>query len=527
MKSIAKIIGLILLTLFLGNTAKAQQGTVDSTFGLDGLVMTPLSTAGAAICRNLIALPNGKIIATGTSYTGLRTEFTLVRYHNNGSLDSLFGINGVTTTSINNSASSMSYCSVVQPDGKILLGGDFYSANGYSFAVIRYDSSGQLDTAFGDNGIAICQVGATSLTDNIGNAIGLQSDGKIVLAGGTYNAGGYDFTSLRFNTDGSLDSSYGTFGVVLTAIGAGNDNCYSMAIQPDDKIILGGDIEVGSAYQFALVRYTADGILDNTFGNAGIRIDSLGANDDDYGYSLLVQADKKIILGGTAKTSNNYDFALMRFDSTGVRDANFGIGGLVVTEFNTVTGGVMDVGHAMTLQADGKILLAGKTYLDGSEFGLVRYNTDGSLDNTFGSAGRVVFKVGSGQHNCYGICIDNNDKIIIGGQVSLGLPDNFILVRFNSGIGVGIEDPAEANLSRDEFTPYPNPFNTGITIPNADKITSVVIFDVTGKTMYRSQNSESVSALHIPTASFAPGIYLVQMQTQDQFSFINTKLVKY
>lgn len=327
-------------------------------------------------------MSDGKIIATGYSNIGGATAFTLVRYNSNGIVDTTFGKKGITTSTINNSTGNANYCSLLQTDGKIILGGDYYNGSSFAFAVLRYNANGSIDTMFGNKGAAYYSVGNASIKDNVGNAIGLQSDGKIILAGNSSNGSNSDFTIVRFNSNGSVDSSFGIKGACVTPIGSANDNCYSMAVQADDKIVLGGDIQDGTAFKFSITRFTRNGILDGTFAQNGIFIDSVGTNDDDYGYSVSIQKDKKIILGGTAKYNGVYRFALLRVDSSGKVDNLFGSGGMAFGNFSSTIAST-DYGRAMAIQPDGKILLAGRTYLNGSEFGLLRFNSNGSLDGYF------------------------------------------------------------------------------------------------------------------------------------------------
>ncbi|MEP7265121.1 MAG: T9SS type A sorting domain-containing protein [Bacteroidota bacterium] len=495
--------------IFYNSNLYAQYGVVDSTFGVNGIVQTQIFTSGAAVCRNLIPLPDGKIVATGSAFTGANTGFALVRYNNDGTIDNTFGTQGITTTIINNSITGVSYCSVRQPDGKIILGGDYYSGSGYSFAVARYDTNGILDPSFGIGGISTYAVGTPGSIDNFGNAIALQSNGKIILAGTSIGVS-TDFTVLRFNTDGSLDNTFGTQGVTVTPIGSGSDNCYSMTVQNDDKIILAGDINVGTAYVFTVARYDANGILDPSFGVAGIRSHFLGSNDDDYGYSVkMQQPGNKILVGGATNFNGSYDFVILRFDSTGTFDTSFGNGGIALTNFGSA--GNIDYGRTMSLQPDGKILLAGRTFVIGSAFGIVRYDSNGNIDNSFGNQGTAYIQIASAQHNCYSVITDINNKILIAGQAPT-LPDHFILVRYTSGLTTSI---SEQNVnSENNFVVYPNPSSGEITIRlNEEGIKNesveMKIIDVTGKELYSKKIETMEERIHL--SSISPGIYILQL----------------
>ncbi len=506
MKIFLSITALSLLLII--SASHAQTGVIDSTFGINGVVKTPLSDSGSAVCNKLLSLPDGKIIATGYAYSLGHTRFVAVRYFNNGKVDSSYGTNGVVTTIIENSAACICYSSVLQKDGKAVLVGDYLApALGYNFAVVRYDTSGHPDNSFGTGGIGINHVGIAG-ADNVGLAIDLQSDGKIIVAGKVFNTSNYNFAVLRFNANGSVDSTFGTNGSTVSIIGAGNDNCYSMAVQKDDKIVLAGDIEQGAAYNFTVARYTSNGILDNTFGTGGIATHPIGAVDDDYGYSVVIQPDQKIIVGGEAKNNANYDFALMRLDTTGALDNAFGNGGFVLADFKNND----DIGRSTALQPDGKILLFGSTYAPASQFGLMRFDANGSPDSAFATNGRAELNIYTTTYYGYSVVMDINNKILIAGQASLGKPDNFILARFTSGLPNTVGIP-EQTATAERFHLYPNPAENqftvyGLQLTSGDEIK---IYDLSGRVVERKIITKTTNSQQLSTQNLSSGLYFVQI----------------
>ena len=297
---------------------------------------------------------------------------------------------GIVTTSFGpffyNRATSMA----LQADGKILLAGESYNANeldlDLDFALVRYNSDGSLDSSFSGDGMLTTDIGST----DIANAVAVQADGKILLAGYSRKqysnySGDPNFALLRYNGDGSLDSSFTGDGVLITDIGA-YDEARSMALQPDGKIVLAGRKENsrGEA-DFALVRYNSDGSLDNSFSGDGMQTTAVGSYWS-YGQSVKLQANGKIVLAGTStnsrSSSGDIDFALARYNSDGSLDNSFSGDGILTT----AVGSSEDNGMSVALQPDGKILLAGWSYTSsGTSFALARYNSDGSLDRSFGS----------------------------------------------------------------------------------------------------------------------------------------------
>ena len=194
---------------------------------------------------------DGKIVVAGVSF-GSFEVFAVVRYTSTGSEDATFSGDGKVTTAIG-SSQDQARSVVLQSDGKIVAAGLSDNGSNYDFAVVRYNTDGSLDTTFSDDGKLITAVG---LGTDFANSVVLQSDGKIVAAGYSYNVSSEDFTVVRYNNDGSLDTTFSGDGIVTTAVGAGSDFGYSVAMQSDGKIVTAGYSYSGTKYDFAVVRYT-------------------------------------------------------------------------------------------------------------------------------------------------------------------------------------------------------------------------------------------------------------------------------
>ena len=256
--------------------------------------------------------------------------------------------------------------------------------------MVRYNADGSLDTTFGTGGKVLTPVG-TGTSNDIGNSLTVQEDGKIIVAGYGGGSDGTDFAVVRYNADGSLDTTFGTGGTgkILTPVGAGTSNDFgnSVTVQADGKIVVAG---YGASSQagndFAVVRYTANGTLDTTFGTGGKIVTPIGAGtSNDYAYSVTVQADGKIIVAGQGfgiGTSN--DFAVVRYTANGTLDTTFGPGGTARSSPRSAPARILF--KSVIVQADGKIVVAGYGQGSGTgyDFAVVRYNADGSLDTTFG-----------------------------------------------------------------------------------------------------------------------------------------------
>lgn len=227
---------------------------------------------------------------------------------------------------------------------------------------------GKLTTDFGAKGDA-------------GYSLAVQADGKFVVVGRSDNGSNYDIAVARYNADGSLDTSFSGDGKVTTGIGTGDDSGQSVAIQADGKILVAGYSYNGSNNDFAVVRYNVDGSLDSTFSGDGKLTRAIGSGYD-MASAVTILADGKILVTGSAQNGNAYDTAFLRYNPDGSPDTSFDGDG-ILTSANR---GSNDTGESVAVLSDGKVLIAGFGY-NGSnnDFALTRYNADGSLDTGFGT----------------------------------------------------------------------------------------------------------------------------------------------
>lgn len=231
----------------------------------------------------------------------------------------------------------------------------------------RAVSGGTLDPTFGSGGKLLTDFGGQEMA----YGVRVQADGKIVAAGFSNTDGNHDFALARYDRDGTLDPTFGTGGKVLTDVsGAGSyDEARAVAVEPDGKILAAGSSDAGGSTDFAVVRYDGDGTLDPAFGAGGQVLTNFGGSD--YAYAVAVQGDGKVVAAGSSDAGGSTDFALVRYNNDGSLDGRFGGGGKVLTD---VGGGSNDVALAVAVQADGKIMAAGVVSgLGWSDFALTRY----------------------------------------------------------------------------------------------------------------------------------------------------------
>src|SRR5436190_907303 len=320
----------ILALLFIApRSVQAAAGDLDPTFGNGGVVQTDFS-GGDDYGFGVKVQSDGKTVVVGESGVYPLFHSALTRYNRNGTLDRTFGTGGKVVAALD-SGGDGSTAVTFQTDGKIVTAGSVIHNNFVlAFVTARFNSDGSLDQTFGSNGSVQTTFGDAAAE---GNDVVLQGDGKIIVVGFT-GAGSYsslnNFALVRFNPDGTLDQSFGAGGKVKSARGLAT----SAVLQADGKIVVGGTYDTGSSRGFMLARYNSNGTLDGTFGNAGV-----------------------------TKT------AIARYTSTGQLDQTFGTGGKVLTAVSNDSNG-----YALTI-AGSKITLAGAVANSQSpfDFGVARY----------------------------------------------------------------------------------------------------------------------------------------------------------
>ena len=364
-----------------------SKGQPDPSFDGDGRAVVSL-TATNDEGLSLAVQRDGKLLVGGeVGVEGVDLDMAVARFNLDGSLDITFGGYGWVRTDLEGEDDAASDI-LVQPDGKILQSG---SSDG-AFALVRYNPDGTLDTTFSEDGWV--RTDLSVLYEDESKAIAVQPDGKIIIAGYSLEGSYYNFAMVRYLADGSLDAGFGNNGLVTTDLTGDQDQAQAIIILPNGKIILAGSVKRDAPYfrDFGLVRYLSNGTVDTTFGTNGLVITDIDGGRD-FAYSALLQPDGKIVAAGTAQDGSlgDYDFALARYNANGSPDTSFGGDGTVVTDFNAGE----DYGYDVVMQPNGKLIVAG--YVDngsGSDFALARYLPGGSLDTGFGSAGRVITDLG-------------------------------------------------------------------------------------------------------------------------------------
>jgi uncharacterized delta-60 repeat protein len=414
------------------------------TATLNGSCMVTTDLGGGTdAARGIVLQPDGKIVLGGDGYIDWSTDFAAVRYASDFRVDTTFGAAGIASTNID--FDDESWGIALQSDLKIVMGGRDrlnYCCGDDDFAVLRYNSNGSLDTAgFDPTGAFGDVVKRPGITDtqmdtlwDIGRPMVLQPDGKILLAGPVRIGGGggqYDFGIARYNTNGSLDTATfgGGTGKVKTPVGPGDDYANAILVQADGKIVIVGASVTATDYDFSLVRYNANGTLDGTFGAGGKVVTDLRGGLD-WAAAAVLQPDGKFVVAGGSSNGSNTDFAVVRYNSNGTLDTSFGTGGMT---FTPIGPGDDDAG-ALALQPDGKIVLAGSASNGtDNDFALVRYNSDGTIDTSFGFSGKVTTPIGGGDDIARAVVLQPDGRIVAAGESynTANQDSDFAMVRYN------------------------------------------------------------------------------------------------
>jgi len=393
---------LILLSVFSSFSIFAAPGDFDPTFGTGGIIF---QQGELNVASDVVVQPDGKIITAGATGTYGFFNFALARLNADGTPDLTFGSGGKVVTSVSSQDGAVAVA--LQPDGKIVAAGYAGPPGVFDVALVRYNSDGTLDTTFDNDGIVVL---VRQSTTEVATGVVVQTDGKIVIGGYT-NGSSYDFFLARFNTGGSLDTTFGIGGTVRTDIRGGDDFAQDLDLQNDGKLIAVGTSRVGPDGDFAAVRYHPNGSLDTTFGTGGKVVTPIGSGNDDANAAEIQTNGKIVVAGVTIGSTNLSSFSIVRYNTGGELDNSFGSGGKVIT---FIGNGLY--AEDVKIQPSGKIIVVGSRQNGAtSDIAVVRYNTTGLTDPTFGTGGISITDINNNRDSANGAAIQGDDRIIVAG----------------------------------------------------------------------------------------------------------------
>jgi uncharacterized delta-60 repeat protein len=467
----------LLSTMVIAFTMRlfAQPGTLYSGFGTGGEVITPVGSSDEFIV-SLARQLDDKIVAAGYSNNGTDNDFAVVRYKADGSLDNTFGSGGIVTTQVG-SDNDNGEAVAIQTDGRIVVAGYSYNGSNYDFAVVRYNTNGNLDTTFSGDGIDTFAIGNN---DDYAMAVGIQSDGKIVVAGSSYNGTDYEFAIVRLKSDGTFDNTFGTSGMTTTDFGSYDDIANSLRILPAENIIVAGRTYNGTDDDFALASYTPSGTLAISFGTNGMVTTDFGSGSDIANAVFDVLNNSTIVVVGSSENGSDRDFMVARYTLTGTLDNTFNSTGYV----STAIGSSNDDAHSVFPQPDGKLVVSGSTYNGADwDFAVCRYIDDGILDSTFGTNGIVSTVMGNYNDGVNSSVIQPTGYLVVGGYSTNGTDADFALAEYYLWTPTSIVDLPD-QIS--QLWIYPNPVQQQVSVKynlETDQNISVCLADMQGRVL--------------------------------------------
>lgn len=499
-------------------------GSLDPTFNGTGKVVWDKDQFD--LYQDVKVQPDGKIVAVGTYMTATYTSgIEVTRFLTDGSFDPDFGDGGHFNIALN--IESGAYKCIIKDDGNILVGGYTTDYTMYEMLLFQLKTNGTLDSVFGDNGIVLTDLGQG---EDMIYALAIQDNGKILAAGYSQNA---DYRNapviVRYSSTGILDPTFGTDGIATVPVTEIDNDFSAISIQSDGKIVAAGHISNGmSWFSLLIARFDHDGIIDPTYGSGGVVNMNLNNIDDEFYDMQLTDNDESVLTGFTVSQGDlYYHLLVMKFDVNGQPDPNFGSEGVVTYGDVPYT-----FGDAMAMQADGKILVAGCTgnLLPGdNDWAVWRFNPDGTPDADFGTAGVVTTDFFGNADEALGIAL-YLDKIIVAGKTRNATNYlDFAVTRYVNDFNVSV--PASKEVQKLSVMPDPVKENGTVTVSfnlaEAGNV-SIALTDMTGRTVLqltagiRSSGNNTFS-FSLPS-EITSGVYFLRVSGPKQ-AFTSPKLI--
>ncbi|MEZ4749784.1 MAG: delta-60 repeat domain-containing protein [Bdellovibrionota bacterium] len=413
----------LLFTALLFSRCESLSKGLDSTFGSGGIVTTAIGTSDDRIYA-VAVLSDGRILAAGTSYD-TKLNFAVARYLSNGSLDTSFASgNGKMTQSVGSGDDSI-FAIVALNDGSFFVAGSTTVSTGNTdFVLARFFSDGTLDTNFGSSGFATRDFGLASAAD-VARALLTDGNGRLVVVGQSDDGTQKDFAVARYETTGTPDTTFDSDGFATYAISTGDDTARGIVVDEVGRLIVVGQTPA----DLALLRLKTSGALDTGFDTDGIRVVSI-TSGADVATSVQIRSGGEILVGGVAREGSSSDALLSQFHTDGSTDLDFGTNGTAVFSLTTAASR-SDAANAMVLAVGDKPVFVGKTN-NGSNFDwlLSRVRFSGSQDFTFDTDGFFSLDFSGGLDEAHAVALQNDGKILVAGEAHNGSNADFALIRY-------------------------------------------------------------------------------------------------
>lgn len=490
----------IISSLLLANLSFAQlAGEFDTGFGNYGKV-TLTNPAHGQVVQDMIVQPDGKIIAA-IQQQKTNADFQIMRFMPNGLIDTTFGANGVTSVDFNG-YKDVPYSLALQSDGKIIVGGK--AGNGQiteisGFGILRLNTNGSVDTTFGTNGKVSFNFESQSGSYDAINNIAIQADGKIVVSGTAIYESSFKFAIARIYPDGTLDNNFSNDGKQTSNFSNSTSECSALKILPDGKFLLGGY----SGASAAVLRLLPDGSFDNSYNGTGAKV--VAANIYYPHPKMAFLNDNSIIFAGTL----NNDVKVMKFDSNLEQVTSFGASGSVVVDIDN--GSYDERVTKIITDNNGRIYTIGKTSTGGnSYFYILNFTANGTLNTNFSYDGKQLVSFDN-INTAYSAVMQSDAKLIVGGASSPAnqVTATGVMARLHvEAQGLGINDIKKL----ESVEVYPNPTLSLLNLKNIDKSLmndKIIMTDLSGRIVHEkliNNINETLNVSHLNA-----GIYLLKI----------------
>lgn len=494
--------------------ASAQAGSLDPAFATAGKYVQDFGFQDN-LTKVRIQPADQKIVAVGTALTpAFAGKLLVVRLNADGTPDNTFnGSGSLVITAFNE---SYAYDLFFPADGKIVVVGARADANfQFSMLALRLNADGSLDNTFGTGGFSEPEI---STADDFAYAVAPLANGKMLLAGTALDDQFRNQpVVVRLNEDGSVDDSFGTNGVAGLSVDQTDNKFWNVGIQSDGSIIASGHLDqgltgTGQFNQDVLVaRFTAEGTLDATFGNSGTVVRPISAEYVESAFAMAIGTDDAIYLGGyTTQLDFSFDGFVMKLDGGGTADASFGTSGLVIFD-----NAVQDVFTGLALQPDGKLLACGTSggfFFDPRDQLVSRFNTAGVLDTAFDTDGYCLNNVVGNFDEANALTLQADGKIVVAGKANTGSNNDATVFRHLNDINTMVRD----EVSPSQPMLFPNPASAGSTLLLSvdGTVRRIRLFDAKGAEVTFDQRTLAGpwSSLQLPSTLVA-GTYALQVTT--------------
>lgn len=481
-------------TYYQNRIAFAQlnsDGTFDTTYSTDGKSFFAVQAFSDDLVGCSLKLPDGKMLVGGSSYLNDGMLFTLAKYNTDGTLDTSFGSG---TGKLALPFYGTVYALAVDDNGRILVGGD-----NFEMSMARLMPDGSLDISFGTNGMA--DLANISFGGKL-RSIAVLPNGKILAAGSMVNFGNSpadeDLMIIRFNSNGTIDGTFGNGGIASGNSSSYNESVYKIKVLGDGKIVAAAAGYTGNSDDILILKYNANGTVDNTFNGTGKQI--IGGSGWDQPTDMEIQPDGKILVAAYLENEEVH-FTVVRLMTNGSFDATFGVNGMAMMDDNGQT-----VATGIELMENNKIVLGGHSLLDNNYVrAFARLHPNGTADSSFGDQGIVYMPIDfESDGYAAGLTLEGNRAIIAGTTFDMSAQAGdygLSAIYLDSFMSIG-EQPAQTSGF------YPNPATNSITFDS--NIISVSISDITGKRL-----PVSFSGGRMDISALPAGVYLVTSSNED------------